>query len=84
MGGLSGLKRFINSAISAVLMYFVSQALFDWFNASMDSQIISAGNSISGMLHLLKTVANILAFDAVSLLLSIVTAVIVFIKTVDE
>lgn len=79
----SGLKRFIYSVIRAVLMYFVSQALFDWFNESMDTQILNAGNSISGVLQRLKTITHILAFDSFFLLFAIVSAILMFMKTSD-
>jgi len=84
MGALSGLKKFMYSALSAVVMFFVSRALFDWFNSFADAQIANSNGSIAPMLLFVKEIANFVAFDIFSFLLAIVAAVVTFIKVVED
>lgn len=81
---LGGFKRLMYSVLSAVVTFVISKALFDWFNGFVDTQITNAGDSVSGLLQLLKVVANLRAYDILSLVLAIVAAILTFIKVVDD
>ena len=74
----------IKVLVIGLVTWAISDALFNILYVSIDNAILSSGENVSGLLKATKAVAGLLAFDGVSFVLGVITAVITAFKLKDD
>ncbi len=77
------LTKILKVFVVGVVTWFISDAIFTVIYQTVDNAIMSSGENINWLLNVLKFVAGFLAYDATSLAVAFITAIITFFKLKD-
>jgi uncharacterized protein with PQ loop repeat len=74
----------IETLVIGLVVWAISDVLFNVFYVSVDNAILSSGENVSGLLKAMKALAGLLVFDGVSFVVGLITAIITAFKLIDK
>ncbi len=80
----NSLSMIIKTLVIGLVTWAISDVLFNILYDSIDNAILSSGENVSGLLKAMKVVASLLAFDGVSFVLGVISAIISAFKLKDN